>query len=82
MNIYTKTLIGSWIAVSLFLWYLVTFGESKDIPQERDTEQRVNYEEAAKIAINLSSLSFKSVNASSSAEAYTILLSGYTFKIQ
>jgi len=50
MKIYNKILIGSWLLTSLFLWYGFTFWESKDIPQERNAQDRVNYEEAERIA--------------------------------
>jgi len=50
MNIFTKTLVGSWMLLSLILWYSLTFWESKDIPQERNAQERVNYDEAEKMA--------------------------------
>jgi len=51
MNIFTQTLISSWLVLSLIFWYSFTFWEAKDIPQERNAQEWVNYEEAEKIAL-------------------------------
>jgi len=50
MNRSTKILLGSWIVLSLIFWYSFSFWESKEIPQVSKTQERVNYEEAEKIA--------------------------------
>jgi len=50
MKFFTKTLIGSWILLSLILWYSFTFWNTKEISQKETTEKQVNYEEAEKIA--------------------------------
>jgi len=47
---YTKIFIGSWMLLSLILWYSLTFWESKDMSQEKNAQERVNYEEAQRIA--------------------------------
>jgi len=50
MNRCTKIFLGSWIVLSMIFWYSFSFWESKEIPQVSKTQERVNYEEAEKIA--------------------------------